>query len=84
MCTLNSYVYMTYMHTYMYNLYIHIYIYIYVYIYMYIDIYYVIYMCILYNIYRIKIEIIETNENGKQYQDFFLRSALKRLTPKEE
>ena len=65
MCTLNSYVYMTYMHTYMYNLYIHIYIY--VYIYLYIDIYYVIYMCILYNIYRIKIEIIETNENGKQY-----------------
>ena len=65
MCTLNSYAYMTYMHTYMYNLYIHIYIY--VYIYMYIDIYYVIYMCILYNIYRIKIEIIETNENGKQY-----------------
>ena len=34
---------------------------------MYIDIYYVIYMCILHNIYRIKIEIIETNENGKQY-----------------
>ena len=34
---------------------------------MYIDMYYVIYMCILYNIYRIKIEIIETNENGKQY-----------------
>ena len=54
--------------------------------YMYVDVCYVIYVCILYNIYiyRIKIEIIEITENGKQYYDFFVRSVLEKLTQKEE